>query len=369
MRILILNWRDIRNPLSGGAEILTHELAKRFVKNGHKVILFSSYFRGAKRKEIIEGVEIIREGHSDARFLFGSVQFKAYRYYKKNLKGQIDLVIDEIHGVPFFTVFYVKEKKVALICEVAGEIWDKAVKFPFNLLGKALEALYPIFYKNITILTISDSTKDELLKKGFRKVEIIPMGCSVPMLKSIPKKEKIFTLIFLGRLTKTKGIEDALDALQIVQHKIYKARIWILGKGTKKYSSELKKKIDRLRLNGSVKFFGFVSEKEKIRLLTKAHLLLTPSSKEGWGLIVHEAGARGTPVVSYNVPGLRDVVKNKTNGILCDSNNPKSLAENILKLIKQKNLYEKLQKGGLLERKKYSWRNTYIEINKIFNSL
>jgi len=61
MKILILNWRDIKNPLSGGAEILTHELSKRLVAEGHVVIQFSSRFDGSKEEEVIDGVRIIRK--------------------------------------------------------------------------------------------------------------------------------------------------------------------------------------------------------------------------------------------------------------------------------------------------------------------
>jgi len=50
MRILIFNWRDIKNSLAGGAEALTHEHAKRWVEKGHKVALFSSAFSGCKKE-------------------------------------------------------------------------------------------------------------------------------------------------------------------------------------------------------------------------------------------------------------------------------------------------------------------------------
>ncbi len=62
MKILILNWRDIKNPNGGGAEILTHELAKGWVKSGHNVTQFSSSFKGSKPQEIIDKVKFARKG-------------------------------------------------------------------------------------------------------------------------------------------------------------------------------------------------------------------------------------------------------------------------------------------------------------------
>src|SRR3989344_8610291 len=120
MRILILNWRDIKNPSSGGAEILTHELSKGLIAKGHRVTILCSSFPGAKSQETIDGIKIIREGNPDARIPFKSIHYKAYKKYKRDFQGEIDLLVDEVHGVPFFSVFYVKEKKVVLICEVAG---------------------------------------------------------------------------------------------------------------------------------------------------------------------------------------------------------------------------------------------------------
>lgn len=359
MRILILNWRDTKNPESGGAEILTHEIAKGLIEKGHSVWQISSKFRGARNKETIHGVKIIRGGHPDARTLFHSVQYFAYKKYKEQFKGKIDLVIDEIHGVPFFTPFYVKEKKIALVCEVAGDLWDIAVLPPFNYFGKFLEKIYPWFYRDIQIFTISDSSKKELIKLGFNpsKIKILQMGSSSEI-TSNPKKEKYPTLIFLSRISKSKGIEDAVKTVAILKRDLPNISLWIIGRGDKNYTQKLSSFVDRLNLQKNVRFMGFLSEKQKNELLGKAHILIAPSKKEGWGLTIHEAGAKMTPVVAYNVPGLRDVVKNQINGIVCDKNTPEQLAENIKMIFKSPKLYKKLQKGALLERKKHRWENT-----------
>ncbi len=360
MNILILNWRDIKNPSSGGAEILTHELAVRFVRMGHIVTQISAEFQNSKREEIIDGVRIIRDGHPDARTIFNSVHFKAFLRYKKEFRGKVDLVIDEVHGVPFFTPLFVKEKKAVLLCEIAGDLWNIAVGFPFNLLGKVLEKIYPKFYKNISIITISNSSKGEIVKNGFeeKNVKVIPMGSNSKIIASLPQKEKNETLIFLSRISKTKGIEDAINATKELINKYPNIMLWILGRGDKEYVQSLKDSVIKLNLTRNVRFFDFVSEKEKEDLLTKAHILVAPSAKEGWGLTVHEAGARATPSVVYDVPGLRDIVKNGVNGLVCDKNDYKALAQNIDKLLSDKKLYEKLQKGAIREREMHTWEKT-----------
>lgn len=367
MNILIFNWRDIKNPYSGGAEILTHELAKRLVKKGHRVVIFASYFKNARKEEKIDDVKIIREGHQDARTLFKSVHYRAFLFYRKN--RYFDLVVDEIHGVPFFTPFFVRGKKVALICEVAGELWDYAVKFPFNVLGRILEKVYPFFYKDFLAFTISESSKKEMQKLGFKKIYVLPMGCSTPVIKFLPKKEKNPTLIFLARVSKTKGAEDAIKVVSLLNKKIPNINLWIVGGISKEYKNSLRKYINKLRISKNVKIWEFINEDKKENLLERSHLIILPSQKEGSGLTVHEAGARGTPAVAYNVPGLRDVVKDGINGIICWKNTPEDLANNILSLLKNKKLYEKLQKGAIKERKIHDWNKTTDEFLEGINTL
>lgn len=363
MNILILNWRDIKNPLSGGAEILTQELSKRLVKKGHKVTQFSSFFNGAKNDEEIDGVRIIREGNPDARSLFNSVHFKAFKRYKKEFEGSVDLVIDEVHGIPFFSTFYVKEKKVALICEIAGDLWDISVAFPFNLLGKFLEKIYPYFYKRVQILTISQSSKDELIENGFSpsRIEILPMGSNSKIVTSLPVKEEHETLVFLSRLSRTKGVEDAIKCVGLLKDEFPNITLWVIGRGEAAFRKELDKLVKNLEIEKNVKFFDYVSEEKKQDLLTRAHILIAPSVKEGWGLTVHEAGARATPAVVYNVPGLREIVNNNVEGIICNKNTPEELTKNIRELLTNKSLYKKLQFGAIRERKKHSWDKTVIK--------
>jgi len=369
MKILILNWRDIKNPSSGGAEILTHEIAKGLVKKDHKVSLISSEFPGGKKLETIDGVRIERMGHPDARTLVFSVQFKAMLEYFRKFRGNVDLIIDEFHGNPFFSPLYMKERKVALICEVGGDLWDIAVTPPFNVFGKFMEKTLPFFYRNTLVITISNSSKKELLDLGFKKnrVRIIPLGSSSRIVIS-PKKEKNPTLIFLSRLYKAKGVEDAINCVAILKKEFPEIKLWIVGRGEKSYLKRLNDTVKKLKLQNNIKFLGFLTEDKKEKLLEKAHILIAPSIKEGWGLTVHEAGAKMTPVVSYNVPGLRDVVKNKISGIITSENTPESLAKTLKKVLENKIVYQKLQRGALNERKRHNWKNTVNYFTNIISS-
>lgn len=356
MNILILNWRDIKNPSFGGAEILTHEIAKRWVKLGHNVTLFSSVFPNSKKEEVVDGVKFIREGYADARFLFSSVHFLAYKFYRKN-PGKFDVIIDEVHGLPFFTPWYVKEKKIVLICEVAGDLWITMFGHIFGLIGRMIERYYiKLVYKNISYLTISNSTKEELIQEGVdpKKIVVLPMGATVPEKINKAVRESQPTIIFVGRIAKSKGIEDVIIMLNKISNEYDKVRLWIVGAGAVEYIDYLKEMAKKLKIYDKITFFGFVSEEKKFDLMGRAHVLVVPSVKEGWGLIVPEAAYVGTPSVVYNSPGLRDVLKGSNYKKIVKENTPDALAKEVIKLLRDRNN----SKYKKLDAEDYSWDKT-----------
>jgi glycosyltransferase involved in cell wall biosynthesis len=111
---------------------------------------------------------------------------------------------------------------------------------------------------------------------------------------------------------------------------------------------------------------GTVSKEEKIALMQRSWLIAAASVKEGWGLTVTEAASQGTPAVVYNVDGLRDSVKDGKTGIVCKANTPENMAENILKLLENKEEYARLRKAGWEWSKEINFENSYRQfIEKI----
>jgi glycosyltransferase involved in cell wall biosynthesis len=95
----------------------------------------------------------------------------------------------------------------------------------------------------------------------------------------------------------------------------------------------------------SVVFWDRVSPQEKHRLMSEAHALLMTSVREGWGLVVTEASACGTPAIVYDVPGLRDSVRNESTGLVVPPR-PGSLFDAMLRLTRDPSLYDHLIAEG-----------------------
>jgi glycosyltransferase involved in cell wall biosynthesis len=364
MNILILNWRDPKNPKSGGAEIVTHEHAKAWIKAGHKVTWFTAKFKNSKTEERIDGINIVRGGNFITVYLLAPI----FYLFAKN---KFDLVIDEIHGLPFFTPLYVRKPKIAFIHEVAGEIWDYMYPFPINVVGKLLESVYFKFYQNVQFWTDADSTIDDLVRVGIKRENCTAISCPTghSSLSILPKKEAVPTFIFVSRVVKMKGIEDVIKAFFNIQKELKDAQLWIVGDGDKAYIEELKKMMKTYSINPKVKFFGSVDEANKFELLKKAQILLHASVKEGWGIVVIEAASQGTPAIVYDVSGLRDSVKNSKTGIVLKENTPEEMAKQAINLLKDKVEYKKLQKSALAWAKSLTWENATKESLRLINSL
>jgi|SRR5579885_829539 len=356
MRILILNWRDSKNPQSGGAEYVTQKHAKGWIKAGHTVSWFTSSFPGALREETIDGIRIIRAGNQF------TVRLHAFLFYLRSRK-KYDLVIDQIHGFPFYTPLYIKKPKIAFIHEVAGDIWNYMFPFPINSIGKFLERTSIQLYKNVLFWTDSPSTIDDLAACGINRKKCTAIACPIENepLAVLPKKENDPTFIFVSRIVKMKGIEAVIAAFSLVHKRLPAAKLWIVGGGEETYVARLKKMVTEAGLEPSVKFWGRVNNTKKLELLRRSWMLLHASVKEGWGLVVLEAASQATPTVAYNVAGLRDSVRNDRTGVVIKNNTPEAMAEAAVRLVEDKRRYERYQRNGLEWVKSITWKKAIAQ--------
>ena len=339
MKILFLNRRDIINPDSGGAEVYTHEIAKGLVeKYNCTVSVFASHFSSGKKEEIVDGVKYIRNG---SEF---SVHLRGFLYAVRHRK-QFELIIDEFNGSGFFT--FLLSNSILLIHQLYKEFW----LWEWGVLGIVPYVLEPVMlklYKNKMAITVSNSTKDDLQRLGFKNIRIIMNGLKNPPLDSSPKKTERPTMVFLGRLKSTKRPEDAIEIFIKIKEKISNAQLWIIGRGP----DEKKLQQKAAGIDG-ITFWGWVDEGRKIELLRKAHILLVPGAREGFGINVIEAASAGTPSVGYNVHGLRDAIIHGETGFLV--NNMNEAASAVIEIFSKNDFYQKISQNCLNYARDFDW--------------
>jgi glycosyltransferase involved in cell wall biosynthesis len=132
-----------------------------------------------------------------------------------------------------------------------------------------------------------------------------------------------------------------LEALAQFRESTGAGNLWLVGSGSERHQRSLAKLAQRLGVEHNVVFWGRVSSSEKYRLMAEAHVLLMASVREGWGLVVTEANACGTPAIVYDAPGLRDSVQNELTGLVVRPT-PLDLSKAMVRVTNDPELYVRL---------------------------
>ena len=210
---------------------------------------------------------------------------------------------------------------------------------------RAVEPIYLRGYRHTPAITISKSTEEDLRRLGFdSQITIVPIGIEHISFVQ-PPKAPTPTFLYVGQLAPSKRIADMIQALAQFRAATGSGRLWLVGSGSDRYRRSLSECATRLGVQNDVVFLGHVTEEEKHRLMAEAHILLMTSVREGWGLVVTEANACGTPAVVYDVPGLRDSVRNEETGLVVAAR-PRDMSTALTRLTTDAALYELLAAEG-----------------------
>ena len=337
MNVLFISWYDILNPAAGGAELFHHEISKRLVQKGYNVTHLVPGYKDSIKLEIIDGVRIHRIGPST--LFFYALPFVFLKQYRKSTDHLVDVF--NCFGSIFNLFWFPHKKTTFLIHHIQDYLWFKQTVFPglpnwlvpiINFFGYFIEKIQLIIYAMLfkgQVTTVSNSTKNELGYYGFKtsKIKLISEGITgEPLAKledSLPK-EKVFTLVTIG-LRKMKQPDQVLAAFNLFQKDHPESQLWIVGWGTE--GQNLENEVRRLKIGSKVKFWGRVSNEQRDILIQKSTLLITTPAKEGWGIIIIEANALGTPSLGYNIPGICDALA-FNNGWLSKPN-PEDMAKKL----------------------------------------
>ncbi|MCP4958327.1 MAG: glycosyltransferase family 4 protein [Actinomycetia bacterium] len=315
-RVLVCSFRDLRHPAAGGAEVYTAEVLSRWADEGHEVVLFSAGVPGADVVEARDGYTVVRGGNR-------ATLYRAARRFHATEKP-FDLLIDQVNTRPFFCNEWIRpgERSAALIHQVAREVWRCQTSLATAMLGRYwLEPRWLRRIRHVPTVAISESTADSLRLYGLQRV----LTCTRP---TVPLTGSTQTehnddpkIVFVGRLVGNKRPDHAVEAFERVRRHLPRATMTIIGSGP------LENRLRGLAGTG-VELLGRTSSAERDAHVESADVLIVTSTREGWGLVVDEAAALGTPVFGYDTPGLRDSI-GATSGILVEPR-PEALAKALI---------------------------------------
>ncbi|HYW10962.1 MAG TPA: glycosyltransferase family 4 protein [Longimicrobium sp.] len=329
MKVLVLNWQDLANPQSGGAEIHLHEIFGRLASRGHEVTLLCSGWPGARPRAETGGIKIHRAGGRN------TFSLAAPRYFRANLADQPwDVVVEDLNKVPLFTPYWVRRPLVLLVHHLFGATAFREASAPFAAATWLLERPIPRVYRGMPAQAVSESTAGDLVQRGLRRpdIQVIHNGVDLAFFSPDPRPVRLAapTFLYVGRLKRYKRIDLAIAAIGVLRDRGVHVRLLIAGRGDEE--PRLRAQVQALGIGDRVTFEGFVTEERKRELLRACWANVLPSPKEGWGITNIEAAACGTPAVCADSPGLRESVIHGQTGLLVPYGDVAKLADALASL-------------------------------------
>lgn len=311
-------------------------------------------------------------------------QYFLYKKLKKeNFINEIEIIHHLTFGVFRIPSFLWKFNKKFIFGPVGGyELMPNGIFKELKFKNKIIEGLriFSNFFfikfdknlkecvKNSNLFFVKSTDTKKNLRKIYKKkiVQNFEIGTN-----SVFKRKKLninkIKILFVGRLLYWKGVDILIDAFNSAIKENDDLTLTICGKGEE--LKNLKKKSYELKINNKIKFIQ--SKHNKIKNIYRSHdLFVFPSLHDSSGSVLYEALTSSLPVICLDTGGPADII-NDTCGIKIPVKNEykrefyiKKISEEIVKLCKNKKIYNKLSKGAFARAKLLSWKNTVHNVYK-----
>jgi glycosyltransferase involved in cell wall biosynthesis len=313
LHIVLLDYRDVTHPLAGGAEAYLNEIFQRVAARGHRVTLIAGRYRGARAEDRIGHLQVLRTGNEAAFNIVGARM--ALRVAQRQ---PVDVFVENICKIPYFLPAFTTTPVLPIVLHLFGRTVFHEVNPAFAAYVWLHERLIPRVYRGLRFVAISESTAQDLARRGLRtsRTDVVSPGLDLTRYRvdAAVGKSAEPLVVYLGMLKRYKGLDVVIRALAHARRAVPGARLVLLGKGNDR--ARLEALARSLGLAECVTFAGWVSDEEKIQWLRRAHAVVYPSRKEGWGIPTMEAAACGTPTLASDTDGLRDAVRDGVTGFL-----------------------------------------------------
>lgn len=355
MKVLVLSSYFL--PHRGGVEQYVYQTSRRLVKRGHKVWVVTSRLKGMKKKEVIDGINVLRVPSFEVLTDMLPVQLPFVPELVKEIGG-VDVIVTH-------TRFYPLTMAGGMYAHLSRTPWLHIEHGSSQVSYKNLFVRWGSRFVDATagkwvlrharIAGVSRASCSFAKGLGAKSCDVLYNGTDTKFFNGAKVKHKEIRIVFVGRLIKEKGVQDLLKAV-----KGLKVDVTIVGKGS--FEKELK------RMGGR-----FVGEKNHLQIreiLSRSDILVNPSYAEGLPTSVLEAGAMGLAVIATDVGGTSEIIDDGKNGFLIESRNVKVLRNKIQLLVKDASLRKKFGSG--LQEKVcdfFDWDRTAVKLEKLLKLL
>lgn len=301
---------------------------------------------------MLDGIEIHRVARRH------TYPLSAPRYFRRHLmQRRFDVIVEDLNKVALFTPWWTDLPLVLLVHHLFGATAFQEASFPIAAATWAFERPLARVYGHVPVQAVSESTADDLVRRGFRRerIVVIPNGVDLSVFAPDPALQRFPepTILYLGRVKRYKRIDLVVRATAVLHAQGLPARLVVAGQGDA--APAIRALAESLGIAHALAMPGYVDEKEKLRLFRRAWVHVLTSAKEGWGISNLEAAACATPTVASDSPGLRDSVVHGETGYLVPHGDVDALAAHIRRILEAPSLRERLAAGARRFALEFSW--------------
>ena len=373
MRVLMLSW-EYPPRIVGGIARHVEDLSKALVRRGMDVDVVTCASDGAEGVEDDEGVAVFRVplgSPSPPDFVTWVMQMNLSLL--ERAIPQAALGADLVHAHDWVVAYAAKTLKhafrIPLVATIHATEYGRNWGLHNDLQRYISSVEWWLGFEAWRVICCSDYMRGELswvFQFPADKVHVIPNGVDPGRFEApegaddlaafrsrwaAPDEKMIF---FIGRLVHEKGVHVLIEAFAKVLAYYDKAKLVVAGKGPA--DPYLRHLAQSFGIYNRIYFAGFVDDATRNRLYKCADIAVVPSLYEPFGITALEAMACGVPVVVSDTGGLGEVVRHGITGMKALTANPESLADNILTLLGDDKLRERIREAALRDvRERFNW--------------
>lgn len=349
-RIHMIAWRDLDDVEAGGSEVHAAHVARLWAQEGIDVLMRTSWAQGHPNHDRRDGYDVVRKA---GRYqVFPRTALAEIRRSYGNPDGLVEIW----NGMPFFSPLWATVPRVVVMHHVHGDMWNMVLPPNLAKVGTTVESrVAPLVYRRSRMITLSPSSRDEMLDLGFRpdRVDVVPPGVDPRFTPGGDRAERPL-VVAVGRLAPVKRFDLLIRAAAAARAEAPDLELVIAGAGPMR--NELQDLIDGLGAKGWATLAGRVDDDELLDLYRQAWAVASSSVREGWNMTLTEAAACGTPTVATRIPGQVDAVAEGVSGLLADDET--EMARHLAAIATDTALRDRLSEGALGHSAQFTWEAT-----------
>lgn len=350
-RVSILAWRDLDDPEAGGSEVHASTVARLWAEAGLEVTMRTSFASGQPQMSWRDGYRVIRK--AGRYMVFPRASFSEMMGWHGGRDGLVEIW----NGMPFMSPLWARTPNVTWLHHVHADMWDMTLPPRLARTGRTLEStIAPKFYRRTPIVTLSNSSKQELVDDlGFKAgmVHVVPPGVD-PRFSPGGERSATPLVVAVGRLVPVKRVELLVDAIVGLRARHPDLELVVVGDGYRR--EQLEAQIHAAGAERYVTLAGHLTDDAVVDLYRRAWVLASASAREGWGMTVTEAAACGTPAVATRIAGHSDAVAEGVSGLLADG--PEELVSALDRVLGDPALRARLSDGARRHAERFTWAAT-----------